>query len=107
MGSAHTAHGEHGVETIDADFFAVVTVPRNDAGITRHHQSATQERVVERFLSHRIARHHAAPFGFVDEDDREHALEHLEAGGAVFAVQMPVSYTHLRAHETPEHLVCR
>src|SRR5678815_5817277 len=21
--------------------------------------------------------------------------------------QMPVSYTHLRAHETPEHLVCR
>ena len=20
---------------------------------------------------------------------------------------MPVSYTHLRAHETPEHLVCR
>ena len=24
-----------------------------------------------------------------------------------FAVLVPVSYTHLRAHETPEHLVCR
>src|SRR5678815_3057244 len=23
------------------------------------------------------------------------------------AVRTPVSYTHLRAHETPEHLVCR
>src|SRR5678815_3458825 len=23
------------------------------------------------------------------------------------AVEIPVSYTHLRAHETPEHLVCR
>src|SRR5678815_6119708 len=26
---------------------------------------------------------------------------HVKAGG------IPVSYTHLRAHETPEHLVCR
>src|SRR5678815_1707659 len=24
-----------------------------------------------------------------------------------FAYIVPVSYTHLRAHETPEHLVCR
>src|SRR5678815_6062912 len=24
-----------------------------------------------------------------------------------FAEHVPVSYTHLRAHETPEHLVCR
>src|SRR5678815_972462 len=23
------------------------------------------------------------------------------------AIAVPVSYTHLRAHETPEHLVCR
>src|SRR5678815_223496 len=29
-------------------------------------------------------------------------------GGKVdFLIQKPVSYTHLRAHETPEHLVCR
>ena len=27
-------------------------------------------------------------------------------GAAVFD-DVPVSYTHLRAHETPEHLVCR
>eukprot|EP00658_Telonema_sp_P-2_P046535 TRINITY_DN34753_c0_g1_i1.p1 TRINITY_DN34753_c0_g1~~TRINITY_DN34753_c0_g1_i1.p1 ORF type:complete len:137 (-),score=43.58 TRINITY_DN34753_c0_g1_i1:93-503(-) len=24
-----------------------------------------------------------------------------------FVIGLPVSYTHLRAHETPEHLVCR
>ena len=24
-----------------------------------------------------------------------------------FEITAPVSYTHLRAHETPEHLVCR
>src|SRR5678816_4805322 len=27
--------------------------------------------------------------------------------GGVMRVPGPVSYTHLRAHETPEHLVCR
>src|SRR5678815_3375625 len=27
--------------------------------------------------------------------------------GPGFLLPMPVSYTHLRAHETPEHLVCR
>src|SRR5678815_366629 len=31
-----------------------------------------------------------------------HGLDH----DTVF-IKMPVSYTHLRAHETPEHLVCR
>eukprot|EP01017_Pseudomicrothorax_dubius_P031066 TRINITY_DN3928_c0_g1_i4.p1 TRINITY_DN3928_c0_g1~~TRINITY_DN3928_c0_g1_i4.p1 ORF type:complete len:116 (-),score=2.73 TRINITY_DN3928_c0_g1_i4:19-366(-) len=30
-------------------------------------------------------------------------LYHPEYEGALY----PVSYTHLRAHETPEHLVCR
>src|SRR5674536_396033 len=29
------------------------------------------------------------------------------AGDVVRAQPAPVSYTHLRAHETPEHLVCR
>src|SRR5678815_5786516 len=28
-------------------------------------------------------------------------------GGRRIDGQIPVSYTHLRAHETPEHLVCR
>src|SRR5678816_4687345 len=31
----------------------------------------------------------------------------LLLGGAVAVILGPVSYTHLRAHETPEHLVCR
>ena len=26
---------------------------------------------------------------------------------AAVRARMPVSYTHLRAHETPEHIVCR
>src|SRR5678815_5928126 len=26
---------------------------------------------------------------------------------AEWSIRAPVSYTHLRAHETPEHLVCR
>src|SRR5678815_6092635 len=29
------------------------------------------------------------------------------AGKKLSLVPIPVSYTHLRAHETPEHLVCR
>src|SRR5674536_379902 len=38
-----------------------------------------------------------------------HSLEHStrEAFGAYLRAWSPVSYTHLRAHETPEHLVCR
>src|SRR5678816_1767257 len=33
----------------------------------------------------------------------------FQTGNNVFGVDayQPVSYTHLRAHETPEHLVCR
>src|SRR5678816_439648 len=34
----------------------------------------------------------------------------LSKGGSLYTrmiTWMPVSYTHLRAHETPEHLVCR
>src|SRR5678816_3342278 len=30
----------------------------------------------------------------------------LRAGDVITAYVYPVSYTHLRAHETPEHLVC-
>src|SRR5678816_3627144 len=32
---------------------------------------------------------------------------HLAVGGEGRLGPGPVSYTHLRAHETPEHLVCR
>src|SRR5678816_3424228 len=30
-----------------------------------------------------------------------------EVNGYLRLTKIPVSYTHLRAHETPEHLVCR
>src|SRR5678815_5913067 len=33
--------------------------------------------------------------------------ELFAASGEATPAIMPVSYTHLRAHETPEHLVCR
>ena len=35
------------------------------------------------------------------------AGERCRGGRERPAVDAPVSYTHLRAHETPEHLVCR
>src|SRR5678816_743 len=42
-------------------------------------------------------------FGMVASVDAiEHHVNHDAGDGNV-----PVSYTHLRAHETPEHLVCR
>ena len=31
----------------------------------------------------------------------------VDKGSLALCELMPVSYTHLRAHETPEHLVCR
>src|SRR5678816_1653698 len=46
----------------------------------------------------------------VDVDVAAHRIDVAEAVFARFAPgkpQDPVSYTHLRAHETPEHLVCR
>eukprot|EP00658_Telonema_sp_P-2_P029560 TRINITY_DN22478_c0_g1_i1.p1 TRINITY_DN22478_c0_g1~~TRINITY_DN22478_c0_g1_i1.p1 ORF type:complete len:118 (-),score=17.54 TRINITY_DN22478_c0_g1_i1:104-457(-) len=35
------------------------------------------------------------------------ALDSKKAGESKGITPAPVSYTHLRAHETPEHLVCR
>ena len=34
-------------------------------------------------------------------------IERAHKSAAAGEVVGPVSYTHLRAHETPEHLVCR
>eukprot|EP00658_Telonema_sp_P-2_P022600 TRINITY_DN19035_c0_g1_i2.p2 TRINITY_DN19035_c0_g1~~TRINITY_DN19035_c0_g1_i2.p2 ORF type:complete len:110 (-),score=33.08 TRINITY_DN19035_c0_g1_i2:46-375(-) len=34
-------------------------------------------------------------------------LEHVAHDALEYEEVDPVSYTHLRAHETPEHLVCR
>src|SRR5678815_4136888 len=42
-------------------------------------------------------------------DGRPFLVQELVRGRSLdrLATPMPVSYTHLRAHETPEHLVCR
>ena len=40
-----------------------------------------------------------AAMAFADDEDHAQRLYDY--------VSNPVSYTHLRAHETPEHLVCR
>ena len=34
-------------------------------------------------------------------------ISQLIDGNNIISRAIPVSYTHLRAHETPEHLVCR
>src|SRR5678815_4137924 len=38
--------------------------------------------------------------------DTDRIMDTLNTAG-VKQIDHPVSYTHLRAHETPEHLVCR
>src|SRR5678816_1090611 len=39
--------------------------------------------------------------------DRRAKVVHLTKDGKKLITRISVSYTHLRAHETPEHLVCR
>eukprot|EP00658_Telonema_sp_P-2_P037356 TRINITY_DN2686_c0_g1_i3.p1 TRINITY_DN2686_c0_g1~~TRINITY_DN2686_c0_g1_i3.p1 ORF type:complete len:102 (-),score=11.02 TRINITY_DN2686_c0_g1_i3:28-333(-) len=40
--------------------------------------------------------------------DRRHVVVEADSRWFIDAfIAVPVSYTHLRAHETPEHLVCR
>eukprot|EP00658_Telonema_sp_P-2_P016650 TRINITY_DN16461_c0_g1_i2.p1 TRINITY_DN16461_c0_g1~~TRINITY_DN16461_c0_g1_i2.p1 ORF type:complete len:178 (-),score=71.26 TRINITY_DN16461_c0_g1_i2:72-605(-) len=49
-------------------------------------------------------------YTMVDDEDSEDVLNLVSSSPASFppaSPRMPVSYTHLRAHETPEHLVCR
>ena len=45
----------------------------------------------------------------IANDIKEHRLDRVivTACSPLMHEQTPVSYTHLRAHETPEHLVCR
>eukprot|EP00658_Telonema_sp_P-2_P017406 TRINITY_DN16760_c0_g1_i3.p1 TRINITY_DN16760_c0_g1~~TRINITY_DN16760_c0_g1_i3.p1 ORF type:complete len:138 (+),score=44.41 TRINITY_DN16760_c0_g1_i3:20-433(+) len=38
---------------------------------------------------------------------QQHHQQPLHATNSIRIGKRPVSYTHLRAHETPEHLVCR
>src|SRR5678815_264677 len=44
---------------------------------------------------------------YVDAALREFTTTQLARRANVAPRTIPVSYTHLRAHETPEHLVCR
>src|SRR5678815_2686677 len=59
----------------------------------------------------RYARMLESPFAFL-RGAAAIMAEDLKANGETSGIQvqacgdMPVSYTHLRAHETPEHLVC-
>src|SRR5678816_3847864 len=50
---------------------------------------------------HRVSIHYYPPRG-----DNKEGWDNIDLFGWL-GYPMPVSYTHLRAHETPEHLVCR
>src|SRR5678815_5779800 len=54
---------------------------------------------------HRVVPH-TRSFPKVDQNTKRH-LSFERFGKELRWVRGPVSYTHLRAHETPEHLVCR
>src|SRR5678815_5850995 len=71
---------------------------------------------------HRQAEKFGARFSYAEVTDFDPSNKHIRikaddewldtraliiASGAAARYLGPVSYTHLRAHETPEHLVCR
>src|SRR5678815_2508166 len=45
--------------------------------------------------------------GLVDRSSAPRHVANRTPAERVQVIVAPVSYTHLRAHETPEHLVCR
>src|SRR5678815_2114453 len=55
-----------------------------------------------RFSEKETGEHHMR-LRFIDVDGKE-VIEPIQG---TMNIAKPVSYTHLRAHETPEHLVCR
>src|SRR5678815_3105399 len=58
-------------------------------------------------VTHEVT-YESLPFGLRAQLHEQLAryLERQIANGAMTEPALPVSYTHLRAHETPEHLVC-
>ena len=42
-----------------------------------------------------------------DKEQKKYRKKTVYVGKVLDKEKGPVSYTHLRAHETPEHLVCR
>eukprot|EP00658_Telonema_sp_P-2_P069959 TRINITY_DN5953_c0_g1_i2.p1 TRINITY_DN5953_c0_g1~~TRINITY_DN5953_c0_g1_i2.p1 ORF type:complete len:136 (-),score=21.55 TRINITY_DN5953_c0_g1_i2:58-465(-) len=49
----------------------------------------------------------ASKISLVSFSERAGWSSRVEAEASELSATFPVSYTHLRAHETPEHLVCR
>src|SRR5678816_3450942 len=45
--------------------------------------------------------------GFMSRRDCKAGIFAISSANSLVGRRTPVSYTHLRAHETPEHLVCR
>src|SRR5678816_4419668 len=67
---------------------------------------------VEGGLHGRELEHHRPPRGRITLEDLDiAAADDVAPAGRLDRLSgprlVPVSYTHLRAHETPEHLVCR
>src|SRR5678815_1794530 len=65
-----------------------------------------EQRALDHLAQHRALHRGVASLAMV-WDLREITVGHSDDAIRDLAALDPVSYTHLRAHETPEHLVCR
>src|SRR5678816_3879207 len=75
---------------------------------TRFKQAGNRDRQFPRDGRVADERAHGRDLGEVVEVVRQkHGGQRGNSGRHVGIAEEPVSYTHLRAHETPEHLVCR
>src|SRR5678816_4941452 len=92
----------------------IVVIVRQDDGVERRQRLEWGRRRVKALrTSESHGRDAIAPHGVrqnaytVDLDDERRVPEPGDAEAGRRTRTPPVSYTHLRAHETPEHLVCR
>src|SRR5678816_4420242 len=100
-----TIHVAHSPDSDDAFMFYALAEGKLDTGDLRYvHELSDIESLNQRALKAELevsaVSIHAYAYLW-----RSYAL--LASGSSMGDGYGPVSYTHLRAHETPEHLVCR
>src|SRR5678815_3095083 len=89
-----------------------VEIPKKDGkvrklGIPTIRDRIAQE-VVRRYMEQRVdEKFHANSYGYRPLKSARQATDQVRKNCLEWDWVLAVSYTHLRAHETPEHLVCR